>query len=57
MQKMPFVTLEKLKEITEVYPTPFHLYNEAGIRETARALNKAFAWNSGFLLGECTHNL
>ena len=48
MQKMPFVTLEKLKEITAVYPTPFHLYNEAGIRETARALSKAFSWNDGF---------
>ena len=26
MKKVPFVTLEKLNEITEKYPTPFHLY-------------------------------
>ncbi|MGZ7240543.1 diaminopimelate decarboxylase, partial [Streptococcus pyogenes] len=33
---------------TEQYPTPFHLYDEKGIRETARALNAAFSWNPGF---------
>ena len=48
MQKMPFVSHEKLREITSVYPTPFHLYNEAGIRQTARDLKAAFAWNDGF---------
>ena len=26
------------------FPTPFHLYDEGGIRRTARALNKAFSW-------------
>ncbi|MFP4662414.1 MAG: diaminopimelate decarboxylase family protein [Halanaerobiales bacterium] len=46
--KKPFVSLEKLEEITEKYPTPFHLYDEKGIRENARNLNKAFAWNKGF---------
>ena len=46
--KKPFVTLEKLKEITAQYPTPFHLYDEKGIRQNARALNKAFSWNKGF---------
>ena len=48
MQKMPFVSHEKLKEITAVYPTPFHLYDEAGIRRTARELKSAFSWNGGF---------
>ena len=48
MQKLPFVSEEKLREITSVYPTPFHLYDEAGIRRTARQLNQAFSWNSGF---------
>ena len=48
MKKRPFVTLEKLKEITAQYPTPFHLYDEKGIRENAKALNEAFAWNKGF---------
>ena len=48
MKKKPFVTLEKLQEITEKFPTPFHLYDEKGIRENARALKEAFAWNKGF---------
>ena len=46
--KKPFVTLEQLKEITKNYPTPFHIYDEKGIRENARKLHKAFAWNKGF---------
>jgi len=46
--KKPFVTLEQLQEIVKQYPTPFHLYDEKGIRENARALYKAFAWNPGF---------
>ena len=48
MPKTPFVTHEKLQEIVGKYPTPFHLYNERGIRQTARNLHKAFAWNRGF---------
>ena len=46
--KKPFVTLEQLQEIVKDYPTPFHIYDEKGIRENARALNKAFSWNPGF---------
>jgi diaminopimelate decarboxylase len=46
--KTPFVTLEQLQEIVRDYPTPFHLYDEKGIRENARALYRAFAWNPGF---------
>lgn len=46
--KKPFVSLEELEEITEEYPTPFHLYDEKGIRENARKLNEAFTWNEGF---------
>lgn len=46
--KKPFVTLEQLKEITKKHPTPFHIYDEKGIRENARKLHKAFAWNKGF---------
>lgn len=48
MNKQPFVTKEKLEEITAVIPTPFHLYDEKGIRENAKAVNEAFAWNPGF---------
>ena len=33
MEKKPFVTLEQLKEIEKTYPTPYHLYDEKGIRE------------------------
>ena len=46
--KKPFVTLEQLQEIVQQYPTPFHLYDEKGIRENARALHKAFSWNPGY---------
>ena len=46
--KKPFVTLEQLQTITQQYPTPFHLYDEKGIRDTARALYKAFSWNPGY---------
>ena len=48
MKKVPFVTLEKLQEINEQFPTPFHLYDEKGIRENAKAVKEAFAWNKGF---------
>ena len=47
MKKKPFVTLEKLQEITEKYPTPFHLYDEKGIRENANALKAAEAFREG----------
>ncbi len=46
--KKTFVTAEQLQEIVKKYPTPFHLYDEKGIRENARRLNSAFAWNPGF---------
>ena len=48
MKKTPFVTLEKALEIAANVPTPYHLYDEAGIRRNARALREAFAWNAGF---------
>ena len=46
--KTPFVTKAQLDAITARYPTPFHIYNEAGIRKNARRLKAAFAWNPGF---------
>lgn len=46
--KKPFVTKAQLDTITARYPTPFHIYDEKGIRENARRLNAAFAWNCGF---------
>ena len=48
MKKTAFLTLDKAREITAQIPTPFHIYDEAGIRANARALKKAFAWNKGF---------
>lgn len=47
-EKIPFVTKEQLDEIASHYATPFYLYDEAGIRRTARLVNKAFSWNKGF---------
>ncbi len=48
MEKKPFVTKGQLEEITKTYPTPFHLYDEKGIRENARQLKEAFSWNKGY---------
>lgn len=48
MEKKTFVTLEQLKEIDKTYPTPYHLYDEKGIRENAKRLYDAFSWNKGF---------
>ena len=48
MSKLPFVSKEQLDEIIKEFPTPFHLYDEKGIRENAKALKEAFAWNKGF---------
>ena len=47
MNKVPFTTKEKLEEIIKQIPTPFHIYDEKGIRETARKLYDAFSWNKG----------
>ncbi|MDD5954321.1 MAG: diaminopimelate decarboxylase [Firmicutes bacterium] len=48
MKKTAFLTLPKAKEIIAQIPTPFHIYDEAGIRRNARELKAAFSWNSGF---------
>ena len=48
MEKKPFVTREQLEEIKKTYPTPFHLYDEKGIRENGERLMRAFSWNKGF---------
>ncbi len=47
-EKRPFITKEKVEEIVRTYPTPFHIYDEKGIRKNARRLREAFAWNPGF---------
>jgi len=48
MSKIPFVSKEQIEEIVKSYPTPFHIYDERGIRENAKAVKEAFAWNPGF---------
>ncbi|MCH3950587.1 MAG: diaminopimelate decarboxylase [Acidaminococcus sp.] len=48
MKKVPFVTREQVVEIAKKYPTPFYIYDEKGIRETARSIYKAFSWNKGY---------
>ena len=48
MKKTTFLTLEKAQEIKAQIPTPFHIYDEAGIRQRAWDLKAAFAWNPGF---------
>ena len=48
MKKTSFLTLEQAQTIRAQIPTPFHIYDEAGIRANARALKKAFGWNPGF---------
>ena len=46
--KKTFVTLDEVREIVKTYPTPFHLYDERGIRENAKRVYDAFSWNPGF---------
>ena len=46
--KKTFVNKEKLAEIVKEFPTPFHLYDEKGIRENVRNLQEAFSWNKGY---------
>ena len=46
--KGTFTDAAKLREIISRHPTPFHLYDERGIRNKARALKRAFSWNPGF---------
>ena len=48
MNKIPFINREKAEEIAKTYPTPVYIYDEKGIRENARAVKEAFAWNPGF---------
>ncbi|MCR5426880.1 MAG: diaminopimelate decarboxylase [Lachnospiraceae bacterium] len=48
MKKQAFVTREMVEEIVKTYPTPFHIYDEKGIRENVKALQEAFSWNPGY---------
>ena len=48
MSKTPFVTKEQIENIAKTYKTPFHIYDEKGIRENCKRLKEAFAWNKGY---------
>lgn len=48
MEKKAFVTKDMVEDIVKKYPTPFHIYDEKGIRENAKALKEAFSWNKGY---------
>jgi len=48
MGKTPFVTKSQIEEIVKTHPTPFHIYDEKGIRENCKRIKEAFAWNKGF---------
>lgn len=48
MEKRAFVTRQLVEKIAEKYPTPFHIYDEKGIRENVKALKEAFSWNRGY---------
>lgn len=47
MRKLPF-DKAWIEETAKKWPTPFHVYDAKAIRENARRLKKAFAWNNGF---------
>ncbi len=48
MEKKAFVTKNQIEEIVKTHHTPFHIYDEKGIRENCERVKKAFAWNKGF---------
>lgn len=48
MSKKAFLTLEQAEKIRETYPTPWHIYDEKGIRENVKRVCEAFSWNKGF---------
>src|SRR5665647_2795352 len=48
MEKKPFLTKVKVEEIVKTFPTPFHLYDEKGIRDNIKAVKAAFSWNKGY---------
>ncbi len=48
MEKKPFFSKAQIEEIVKMYPTPFHIYDEKGLRANAAAVKEAFAWNKGY---------
>jgi diaminopimelate decarboxylase len=46
-KQLPF-SKHQIEKIIEQHPTPFHIYDEKGIREYARKFTNAFSWNPGF---------
>lgn len=46
-KQIPF-SKKQIEKIIEQTPTPFHIYDEKGIRDYARKFLKTFSWNTGF---------
>ena len=46
-KKIPFSD-ELIRQVAQQYGTPFHIYDEKGIRENVKALKEAFSWNKGY---------
>lgn len=46
-KQIPF-SKRQIEKIIDQTPTPFHIYDEKGIREYARKFNRTFSWNAGF---------
>lgn len=46
-KQIPF-SKKQIEKIIEHTPTPFHIYDEKGIREYARKFTRTFSWNAGF---------
>ena len=47
MKTLPY-NKAKIEEIIKTYPTPFHIYDEKGIKDAAHKLQRAFSWNVGY---------
>ncbi len=47
MKTLPF-SKAQLEAIVQEYPTPFHIYDEAGMKKNLKRLQAAFSWNKGF---------
>ena len=47
MKTLPFDKAH-LQAIVQKYPTPFHIYDEAGMLKNLKRLQNAFGWNPGF---------
>lgn len=48
MKKLLPFNKTQIEKVIKKNPTPFHIYDEKGIRENAKKFHKAFSWVDGF---------